>query len=106
MRSSVFQSTDKADNPLIATQASPGMGKSALIDALNSLSLEQISHMSPSDSTAEFHRAMSCSIRVTIDYNGYQSIIDEDLTHPVATLGLRILHSYVSHNLEVRISFH
>ena len=71
------------------------MGKSALIDALTSLSLEQIAQMSPALATVEFHRAMAESIRVTIDYNSYQIVTERDLQYPLATLGLRILHSYV-----------
>jgi hypothetical protein len=89
------QSPDKIENPLLATQASPGMGKSTFIDALASLSFEQIVEMSPAASTADFHRAMSESIRVTIDYNGLQPVTDRDLEYPVAAAGLRILHSYV-----------
>ena len=91
----IVQSADKDANPLVATIASPGMGKSTLIDAITSLTLEQIKELSPSDSTDEFHRAMSESARIPIDYNGYQPVSRLDLEHPEAAAGLRILHSYV-----------
>jgi hypothetical protein len=94
------------DNPLISTQASPGMGQSTLIDALTSLSHEQIAQMSPTESTAEFHRAVSESIRVTIAYDDYQPVMDLDLKHPVAAAGFRILHSYVFYQLENRSVLH
>ena len=90
------QSTDTAVNPLLATLASSGMGKSTLIDAIAALSFAQIAEMSPATSTPEFHRAVSGSIRVTIDYQRFQPVTNLDLEHPVAMTGLRILHSYVS----------
>ncbi len=79
------------------------MGKSTLIDALTSLSLAQIAQLSPATSTAEFHQAMSDSICVTIDYNGYQPVMDLDLVYPVAGAGFRILHSYVSLRLALML---
>lgn len=89
------------DNPLIAAKASHGMGQSTLIDALSSLSFEQIAQMSPTDSSAEFHRQVLHSIRVPIAYNAFQPVMDLDLKHPAAAAGLRILHSYVFRRLDV-----
>ena len=86
---------DKASNPLIAMQATSGMGKSTLIDAIAALSFAQIAEMSPGAATPEFHRAVSESVRVTVDYHDYQPATDMDLEHPVAGLALRILHSCV-----------
>ena len=89
------QSGEKEANPLLATQASPGMGKSSLIDAICSLTEAQVRELSPADSTPEFHKAMSSSLGLTIDYNGIQSPLEIDVKHPVTGLAIRILHSYV-----------
>ena len=91
----MFQSGDKASNPLLATQASPGMGKSSLFDAICSLTEAQVRLLSPSAATPAFCKAVASSLRLTIDYNGIQSPSEMDIKYPVTGLAIRILHSYV-----------
>jgi hypothetical protein len=99
-------------NPLVATVASPGMGKSTYIDAVASLTELQVEKLLPPPESLydmdgrplstkqiaqlpSFLKALSSSIRVTVDYNGYQEVSDFDLAHPAAGLALRMLHSCV-----------
>jgi ABC-type molybdate transport system ATPase subunit len=94
------QSPDKEENWLTATQASPGMGKSSFIDCIATLTQKQMIELTSGLSIKEsdedllkFCQAMSTSIRVCVDYNGFQEVSDFDLKHPVAGLALRMLHS-------------
>ena len=90
-------SPDKRDNPYLATQASPGMGKSSFIDLLCSLTTDQVRELSPAAAVAsgQLCESFSESQRIVVDYNGNQGVIDIDLTHTQTGLALRILHSYV-----------
>jgi hypothetical protein len=91
---SFAQVSDKKQNPLIATQASPGMGNSTFIDVLAMLSFQQIKELSPAQSTDAFHRSVAESVCVTVDYNGYQGVFPFDQKNAVVGFSLRILHSY------------
>jgi hypothetical protein len=92
---SLFQSSDKADNPFLATQASPGMGKSSFIDVITGLSRKQIVQHSPKAATPAFIDAMCGAIHLVVDFNGYQTLSDFDTEHPTAGLAIRLLHTYV-----------
>ena len=88
-------SADKRDNPILATQASPGMGKSSFIDLLCSLTIDQVRALSPVGASDDFCHSVSDSQRVVVDYNGNQSVVPGlDVAHPETGLALRILHSY------------
>ena len=82
-------------NPILATQGAPGMGKSTFLDALAFMGYDVVRRLSPPEATEEFCRAIESSIRVSIDYNGYQTPTDFDIKSPVAGLALRMLHSCV-----------
>jgi hypothetical protein len=91
-----FQCTDKSANPILATQASPGMGKSSLMDAICSLTEAQVRELSPAAATDEFCAAVASSIRIPVDYNGIQApLVVIDVPYPETGLALRILHSCV-----------
>ena len=89
-------SLDKSLNPILATQASPGMGKSSFIDVLCSLTLDDVRKLGPAGVSEDFCISISKSQRVVIDFNGVQNVKDFDLSHPVGGLALRVLHSYVT----------
>jgi hypothetical protein len=89
------QCTDKSANPILATQASPGMGKSSLMDAICSLTEAQVRKLSPAAATDEFCANVATSIRIPVDYNDIQAPSEVDVKHPKTGLALRILHSFV-----------
>ena len=72
------------------------MGKSSFIDLLCSLTTDQVRELSPAAAVAsgKFCESFGESQRIVVDYNGNQSVIDLDLSHPETGLALRILHSY------------
>ena len=91
-----LQCTDKSANPILATQASPGMGKSSLMDAICSLTEAQVRALSPAAATDEFCAAVASSIRIPVDYHGVQAPhVLVDVPYPQTGLALRILHSCV-----------
>jgi hypothetical protein len=91
-----LQCADKYANPILATQASRGMGKSSLMDAIRSLTEAQVRALSPAAATAEFCAEVASSIRIPVDYNGIQEpSVVIDVPYPVTGLALRILHSCV-----------
>jgi hypothetical protein len=92
----IFQDTDKAVNPFLATQASPGMGKSSFIDVMTGLSPVQIEEYSPKGATSAFFKAMCGAIHLVVDFNGYQTLNHFDAKHPIAGLAIRLLHTYDS----------
>ena len=88
-------SADKRDNPILTTQASPGMGKSSFIDLLCSLTIDQVRALSPVGASDDFCHSVSDSQRVVVDYRGNQDVVPGlDVAHPETGLALRILHSY------------
>ena len=87
---------DRSFLPILATQASPGMGKSSFIDLLGSLTVAQVQELSPALATKEFCRLIGQSQRVVVDYKFGQPVTDFDLKHPEAGLACRVLHSYVT----------
>ena len=91
----VLQDFDKTRNPILATQGAPGMGKSSFLDALAFLKYSVVRQLCPPDATEEFCRGVHGSVRVSVDYNGYQSPSKIDVDYPVFGLAIRILHSYV-----------
>jgi hypothetical protein len=80
----------------MVTHASPGMGKSSLFDAICLLSEAQVRSLSPAAATAEFCKATSSSLRITVDYKYTQPVSEIDIQDPTTGLATRILHSYVS----------
>ena len=55
------------------------MGKSALIDLLSSLSLEQVRDLSPAGASDEFCHWVVDSVHVSIDFNGTKVGLDESI---------------------------
>ncbi len=89
-----MQACDKQSNPILATQASPGMGKSSFIDAICSLDQSMIRKLAPVDATDAFCAAIASSVRIPLDYNGFQTINADDVDRPIEGIAHRIVHSY------------
>jgi broad-specificity NMP kinase len=89
-----LQTADKKSNPLYATQGSPGMGKSALIDLLSSLSWQQVRELSPAGASDEFCQWVVDSVHVSIDFNGFQTPSDHELGNVERIISVRLLHRY------------
>jgi hypothetical protein len=95
-RFSRLQCADKSASPILATQASPGMGKSSLMDAICSLTEAQVRELSPAAATTEFCAEVASSIRIPVDYHGFQApSVVIDVPYPEIGIALRILHSCV-----------
>jgi hypothetical protein len=88
---------DKQFNPLLATQASPGMGKSAVIDAISHMSFEQVREVAPPGAPDEFCHWFVNSVHVSIDFNGWQTPMEAELEQPDAVermMAVRVLHRF------------
>jgi hypothetical protein len=82
-------------NPLYAMQASPGMGKSALIDQLSSLSFKQVRELSPTSASDEFCQWVVDSVHVSIDLKSFHTLDDSELVNDSRMIAVRLLHRYV-----------
>jgi hypothetical protein len=68
------------------------MGKSALIDLLSSLSLEQVRELRPAGASDEFCQWVVDSVHVSIDFNGFQTIDNSELVDLKRMIAIRLLH--------------
>jgi hypothetical protein len=75
------------------------LGKSAIIDAISHMSLDQVREVAPPGAPDEFCLWFVNSVHVSIDFNGWQTPMEAELEQPIRVermMAVRVLHRFGS----------